>query len=239
MPFSFVDLLVAGLGRLAFFLAVGFFGAGGIAIIARTISSRRLSASLIPATSLAEGIILALTPENPDSSLALSQEFNQYLGLFHGVWSSVDLTTDLAICRFLNVTPKEAHLITSGMMFGRKGRLLADLVGRSDHHKKSEILGVFNKIRGQSLRDVMAHSYMRSNNDTVTFVERSTSGEFKIKEHKFSLQEFKEHVLKISNYAATFYEVLGFSSVDIQEFADAAYNLDRKSKTSPQTPIDN
>ena len=48
----------------------------------------------------------------------------QLLGIFHSNWSAIDLYTDFAIYQFLRVTPQQAHLITSGMVFGRKARLL-------------------------------------------------------------------------------------------------------------------
>jgi hypothetical protein len=44
----------------------------------------------------------------------------QLLGIFHSNWSAIDLYTDFAIYNFLHVTPQQAHLITSGMVFGQK-----------------------------------------------------------------------------------------------------------------------
>jgi hypothetical protein len=106
------------------------------------------------------------------NSLNLSDDYLISIGLFRGAWASLELTTDYAIWKFLGVTPERAHLITSGMMFGRKARLLADLIGRSDHPNKAEILGWFNKLSGMSKRDVFAHSYVWSDGEIVKFVDR-------------------------------------------------------------------
>jgi hypothetical protein len=98
---------------------------------------------------------------NPEISKAvnMSDDYLIVMRLFQGAWASLELTTDYAIWNFFNVTPEQAHLITSGMMFGRKARLLADLIGRSDHRDKAEILGSFNEVR-TGKRDVFAHSYV-------------------------------------------------------------------------------
>jgi hypothetical protein len=91
------------------------------------------------------------------------------MGMFHGYWSSLDLTIDYAICQFLEVTHHQAHLITAGMMSGPKFRLLADPIGRSDHPKRDQLLGALNKIRAIQKRDVFAHSYIESFGNAVNF----------------------------------------------------------------------
>jgi hypothetical protein len=113
----------------------------------------------------------------------MSDDYLILMGLFQGAWASVELTTDYAIWKFLKVTPEQAHLITSGMMFGRKARLLADLVGRSDHPAKAVILGAFNDLRGMSKRDVFAHSYVWLDRKVIKFIDRQTGGEYRAKEH--------------------------------------------------------
>jgi hypothetical protein len=106
-----------------------------------------------------------------DKPLAITKEFATTLGYFHSVFATLDLTTDFAIFKLLNVTPNEAHLITSGMMFGRKARLLTDLIGRSNHPNKKELLRAFNAVRGNK-RDVIVHGYLWSKQIRVKFIER-------------------------------------------------------------------
>ena len=168
--------------------------------------------------------------------LLLTTEFAALMGNFQGNWGSMELTTDIAICKFLNVTAKEAHLITAGMLFGRKAQLLAGLVSRSDHPKKSEILGAFNKIRGMSKRDMFAHAYIRSDATTVTFLDRSAGGEFTAAEHTYTLQQFKKYVSDFAVAGGDFYAALGLTKEECNEFANAALSLNRKPKTSPGAP---
>jgi len=82
----------------------------------------------------------------PKGPLAFREDYTQLMGTFQSMWGSVEIVTDYAICKFLKVTPGQAHLITAGMLFGRKGRLLADLISRSDDPKKDRILGAFNNV---------------------------------------------------------------------------------------------
>jgi hypothetical protein len=173
--------------------------------------------------------------KEPKKTAALTDEYHKLMGLFNGMWASLDLTTDYAIYKFLNVTPGQAHLITSGMMFGRKARLLADLIGHSDDPRKGQILGAFNKVRSKNMRDVFAHSYVRSGDGIVTFVDRSSSNEFKATEHKFTMVELAQHVYEFSDNVNAFWNSLGVTKPEAEEFAAAALSLNRKSKKSTET----
>ena len=174
--------------------------------------------------------------DNPN--LLFTTEFAELMGKFQGAWASLELVTDVAICRFLKVTAKETHLITAGMTFGRKAQLLAGLVARSEHPKKSEILDAFNKIRGTSKRDTFAHSYIKSDADTVTFLDRAGGGEFHAKEHTFTLEQFRQHVTDFTQAGGRLYLALGLTDRECNEFANAALSLNRKSATSPEAPSD-
>lgn len=143
------------------------------------------------------------------------------------------MLTDYAIYKFLNIPAGQAHLITSGMMFGRKARLLADLVGRSNHQKKAEILGPFNKLRGGSKRDIFIHSYIATDSQSVTFVERSISGKFTAKAHTFTFSQILDHVIMVTTEADNFYKALDLSYGEADAFANAALSLSRKPNTSP------
>jgi hypothetical protein len=122
------------------------------------------------------------------------------------------------------------------MMFGRKARLLADLIGHSDHPKRAELLGCFNKIRGNNKRDIFAHSYQRSNSTHLTFVERSTGGEFRANAHQFSLEDFERHTVGLMKLGIEFFNLLGATPEAVTEFADAAFKADRRDSTSPHKP---
>jgi hypothetical protein len=151
-------------------------------------------------------------------------------------WAALEVITDYAIGKFLKVTEGQAHLITSGLMFGRKGCLLADLVAKSDDPQKSAILGAFNKLRGMSKRDMFAHSYLRSTKDTITFLDRSVSGEFSAKEHTVTLDDFRAYVMDFETAIGAFRASLGATREQLDAFAKAALSLSRNSKTSSGKP---
>jgi hypothetical protein len=161
----------------------------------------------------------------------------QLLGIFHSNWSAIDLYTDFAIYQFLHVTPQQAHLITSGMVFGRKARLLDDLIRHSDDPRKSKLLEPFKKIRAAK-RDIIAHSYVGSDALSVWYLERNTSGPFKAEIHRYSAEMLHSHVQAIANAVSDFYNALGVERVELDAFANAALSLNRKSNTSPGSPVE-
>jgi hypothetical protein len=174
------------------------------------------------------------------SALHFDPEYQKWMGIFNAAWASLDLTTDLAICKFLNVTHLQGHLITSGMMFGRKARLFADLVGRSSHPNKTAILTTFNKVRGKSMRDVFAHSYVLADTKRIIFIERPGGGEARAKRYDFTLQEFIKYVNTFLEIAEDYEQSLA-SVLTISErnaYAKAALDLNRKSDPSSQGEID-
>jgi hypothetical protein len=164
--------------------------------------------------------------------------FNSTLGIFHQNWAAIDLYTDFAIYKFLKITPQQAHLIVSGLMFGRKARLLTDLVYHSDATNKQSILTPFNVLRAAK-REVITHSYFKSDALTLTFMERSVSGDFKATEHTYTFEEFRLHVDKTAVAIGEFAEAIEATQDEINAFVAAALSLNRKSTKSPHKPISN
>jgi hypothetical protein len=163
-------------------------------------------------------------------------EFRTLYGEFMVTWNVLDLTTDLAIGRFLNITDQEAHLMTSGLMYGRKARLLRDLINRSNHPRKAAILGALNNITSEGKREAIVHSYVHGSADVVEFVERSISGPYTTKRHKFTLNEFRKHVESFYKQCMAFHNALGYSTTEIEAFGEAATSASRKAAKSPQPP---
>jgi hypothetical protein len=161
----------------------------------------------------------------------------QLIGIFHSNWSAIDLYTDFAIYQFLRVTPQQAHLITSGMVFGRKARLLDDLIRLSNDPRKPKILEAFKKIRAAK-RDIIAHSYVASDAVSVRYLERNTSGPFKAEIHSYSAEKLQCHVQDIADAAGEFYNALGVEGAELDAFVNAALSLNRKSRTSPESPVE-
>src|SRR5215211_1159361 len=67
----------------------------------------------------------AIAPRpQPARALVHAREFQEWFGVFQVTWASMELVTDYAIGKFLELPAEATHLITSGLMFGRKARLL-------------------------------------------------------------------------------------------------------------------
>src|SRR5215212_5702226 len=98
--------------------------------------------------------------------------FYTALGMFHGVWLGLDVAVDYALATFLKIPHDDAHILTAGMEFGRKCRILIDLIKRSDHKKKAALIGSLRKIQA-SKRDAIAHSYLKADPTSLTFISRS------------------------------------------------------------------
>lgn len=148
-------------------------------------------------------------------------KFIMSLGLFHAAWTSIDLTLDCAIGKSLETQPEQTHLVTAGMEMGRKIRLLHGIVGRTNHKNKNLLIGALNRLQNESKRSVLTHSYILSDRHVVTFVER-IGGEYRVRLHKFTVDEFAMHVQKFTQAAKDFWDALEYTDRDIYDFAMAA-----------------
>jgi hypothetical protein len=168
----------------------------------------------------------------PPKNLIYRPEFAHLLGNFHLIWSGIDQIVDYAICEFLKITPEQSHLLTSGLLFGRKAQLLAAFISRSDHSRKKEMLTALNTLRGEAKRDVVVHSYLDSTPTTVTFLHRSAGGEYAVKKHTYSLTEFRSHVLKVGDAARKLQEAVGVTQSQLTEFEESAIRAAKQGSRS-------
>ncbi|HQT52216.1 MAG: hypothetical protein Q8K11_01155 [Phenylobacterium sp.] len=151
------------------------------------------------------------------------------LGLFHSLWATVDVTVDFLIGKLLKLPDADAHMITWGMMFGPKAKLLATLIKLSDHPNKQALMTALNIIRAGK-RDVITHGYQLENEGGVAFLERSRSSQdFQTKLHEFTRDGFRDHVNGLVGASNSFFEASGAKAEDIQAFVDAAGSLAKKS----------
>jgi hypothetical protein len=162
------------------------------------------------------------------SNLALTPEFNVAFGLFYTAWATTEAAMDCAIGKLLRLEPSETHLLTAGMEHGRKATLLRGLISRGDHHNKEKLIRSLNVIQNESLRNVFAHSYIASDEKTITFIERSRGGPFKTKEHHFTLEEFRDHVTNFLEASSEFEQALDLAPLELQAFQYAALSVKSK-----------
>jgi hypothetical protein len=148
-------------------------------------------------------------------------EFHKLLGQFHGMWLQLDPVLDYSIGYFLSIPPEDTHIITAGMEFGKKLRILIDLIQRYPDPKKAELIKHLRILKG-SKREFITHAYVASNKTHVRFISRSRGGEYKATELTFSIQEFRDHVIKIVRAAIAYENAFTARPEDVIEFANAA-----------------
>src|SRR5215813_7771921 len=104
----------------------------------------------------------APTIEDPN----VPPELYYTLGMFHGMGNTRDAVVDYALGAFLKTSPEDTHILTAGMEFGKKSRLLIELIKRSDHKKKATLISSLSKIQAAQ-RDQIAHSYLKTGKSTL------------------------------------------------------------------------
>jgi hypothetical protein len=147
--------------------------------------------------------------------------FHKWLGQFHGIWLTLDPVLDYSIGYFLSIPPDDTHIIVAGMEFGRKLRILIDLIRRYPHPQKAELIKQLKILQG-SKRDQITHAYIASDREQVIFILRSRGGEYSATELRFAIKEFGEHVVKILHAAQAYDRAFGAKADDVLAFANAA-----------------
>src|ERR1700722_17381085 len=160
----------------------------------------------------------------PDTADAATEkvfdpDFVWSLGAFFAQWATLELVTSYGICKFLKISFEDAHILTSGMEFGRKSMLLRNLAYRSDAPEKGQIIRLLAKIQNESKRNVFAHSFIMSGPQTVTFIDRSRGGDYVATKHTFTVREFFDHVAGFTNHAAALEKCLGLDKGELHRFA--------------------
>ena len=158
------------------------------------------------------------------SSMLANPEFHRLMGMYHSAWATADMTLDFAIGKFLKLPAKDTQILTSGMLYGVKIRILYELVKRSDYNSKDAIKKALNELRNEAKRNVITHSYMISDQNTVTFIERTSSSDYKVRTYTFTLDEWKSHVTSALNSGADLWRALGEPQKELEEFAKATMN---------------
>jgi hypothetical protein len=145
--------------------------------------------------------------------------FHELLGQFHSLWLIFDPALDFSIGHFLGTETRSTHALVSGMMFGTKLALLADLIKRSDHPKKGILSECVSTLRA-SKRDQITHAYIKSNKTNFTLMYRSKGGNYQSGELAFHIDDFATHVAKMAEAAKRYHEAFGVPIEQFEAFAN-------------------
>ncbi|PJI37388.1 MAG: hypothetical protein CTR53_20540 [Ferrovibrio sp.] len=139
-----------------------------------------------------------------------------------------DVTLDYSIGKFLRLEHSETHILVAGMEFGRKIRLLCELLKHSDHPKKQQLVEQLSILQAAK-RDAITHAYVASNSTDITFIYRSRGGPYEAKELRFTYPEFKEHVTTLIEAAQRYQRMLGAPVEELLSFANTVLSLKKRS----------
>jgi hypothetical protein len=170
-------------------------------------------------------------------ALLFTDQFLHFLGMYHGVLGSLELVLCCGITKLLKIPPESGHILTSGMELGRKLTLLRNVAHRSNHEAKNRIIQLLGKIQNESKRNVLAHSYITTDVDSVTFVERSRGGDYRVTRHRYTLKEFVAHIAEFMKAAAELETVLEITEDELHKFGEAAFSAATSATKSPTPPI--
>jgi len=166
----------------------------------------------------------------------MQQSFLANYGLFHSVFGSLDVAVDLGIGKFLRLTAHETHLLTTGVDFGRRLQLLIGLAEHHNHPNKKAIISALKKIQDEAKRNAFAHSFLSSDETTVTFIYRHRERPLEAKRYKFTGPEFQKHVYAFIEAAQAYQTALGVTGEEYRDFADAVIKEANSETTSPVPP---
>jgi hypothetical protein len=167
---------------------------------------------------------------NKPVSFAHAPELWAALGQFYVVWTRTELTIDCAMwkLRGTDTTPENAHKDSARMKFGAKCAQLQTLLGNSKLPNGGKAKELLNRIQHESLRNVFAHSFLVSDEHSVTFIHRELeTGEGT--PHTLLRQEFFDHVQNFVDLSVDFQQALGLSNDQVAEFAAFALPLSTES----------
>jgi hypothetical protein len=161
---------------------------------------------------------------------ANTDEFYIALGLFFAAWSRSELAIDCAIWKARGTeTEEEAHERSARMTFSDKCTQLRTLIdgGKFGHADKVKIL--LEQIEHHSGRNVFAHSFLASDQDSVSFIYRprphGKSRKYEPTLYKATPEQFIKHVQNFVQLSFDFEQAAGLSDREVRAFAARAIPL--------------
>jgi hypothetical protein len=173
----------------------------------------------------------------PDKPFANTPEFYSALGWFYAVWSATELAIDCATWKALGTeTAEQAHERSAGTMFSEKCEQLRTLLESAKIPHGEKVKELLTQIEHHSMRNIFAHSFLASDEDSVTFVHRKKRrgkhGKYEVTTYQIFRKDFFDHVQNFVQLALDFQQAVGLSHKEVAEFAAMALPLTTQEKTS-------
>jgi hypothetical protein len=141
------------------------------------------------------------------------------IGLYFVHWSSFELAVDIGISKLSGRPPQETLKMSRGWTVSRKVKHLKEIATRSSHEHRGEIINVLDALPKESLRNIIAHCYMRFGMNSVVFLQRDKTG--KLTRVQLSTAEFEDHLQLVARLAHSLSEGLNNTDDDADKHYQA------------------
>ena len=160
---------------------------------------------------------------------ANTPQFCTALGYFYAAWSRTELAMDCAMWKALGTeTAEQAHERAARTKFSDKCKQFRDLLdgGKIPHGEKVKEL--LRQIEQDSMRNIFAHSFLASDEHSVTFIHRRVerpSKKYQPTAYKIVGDDFIAFVQNFVHLSWDFEQAAGLSDEEVADFASRALPL--------------
>jgi hypothetical protein len=157
--------------------------------------------------------------------------FYTALGWFYAVWSANELAIDCATWKAIGgtETPEQAHERSARAQFSEKCEHLRALIEDGKIPNGEKVKEQLTQIEHHSLRNVFAHSFLASDEHSVTFIHRKMrrgkDAKYEVTSYSISREDFFDHVQNFVQLTFEFQQTIGLSHAEVAEFASMALPL--------------
>ena len=161
---------------------------------------------------------------------ANTPEFCAALGYFYAAWSRTELAIDCATWKALGAeTAEKAHERSARTKFRDKCKQFRALLDGGKFEHGEQVRELLARIEYNSLRNVFAHSFLASDEQSVTFIHRKVErGKYQPTGYTIPRDDFIDHVQNFVQLSFDFEQAVGLSHKEVADFAAMAMPLARQ-----------
>jgi hypothetical protein len=137
------------------------------------------------------------------------------IGLYFVHWSSLELALDIGITKLSGVPASESLEKTKKLPVSRKISMLRHLAKDTDHPEQTKIISILDRLPKESIRNVIAHCYMRFGLDSVVFIQRKSKGT--LLRIEMTVAELSTHLREMADLASELSAVIGETFADAEQ----------------------
>jgi hypothetical protein len=153
--------------------------------------------------------------------------FYTALGLFYAAWSRTELAIDCAMWKAAGTeTAERAHERSARTKFSDKCKHFRTLLDCGKIPNDEKVKDLLTRIEQESMRNVFAHSFLATDEHSVTFIHRKVErGKYQPTWYKIACDDFIDHVQSFVQLSFDFEQAVGLSHKEVADFAAMAMPL--------------